>query len=114
MDASFLTSSNEAGERLKREKYHAVFLDMRMPAPDGAELARQIRASRVNASTVIVVTLEERIRSESLNRYGRVTLRLRHAAFAFLFFSALYFAQRSFVAFEIFARAAADITRFLP
>lgn len=47
LDASFLTSSAEAAARLKREKYHAVFLDMRMPAPDGAELARQVRASRV-------------------------------------------------------------------
>ena len=35
------------------------------------------------------------------------------AAFAFLFFSALNFAHRAFVAFEIFALAAADITRFL-
>jgi len=63
MDASFLTSSNEAGERLKREKYHAVFLDMRMPAPDGAELARQVRASRVNASTVIVMITGEQDRT---------------------------------------------------
>ena len=55
MDASFLTSSAEAAERLKREKYHAVFLAMRMPAPNGAELARQVRASRVNAATVIVM-----------------------------------------------------------
>src|SRR5713226_1287297 len=31
----------------------------------------------------------------------------------FLFFSALNFAHRAFVAFEIFALAAADITRFL-
>jgi CheY-like chemotaxis protein len=31
MEASFLTSSTEAAELLKREKYHAVFLDMRMP-----------------------------------------------------------------------------------
>jgi hypothetical protein len=30
-----------------------------------------------------------------------------------LFFSALNFAHRAFVAFEIFALAAADITRFL-
>jgi CheY-like chemotaxis protein len=50
MDASFLTSSTEAAARLKREKYHAVFLDMRMPTPDGAELARQIRVSHVNSS----------------------------------------------------------------
>ena len=63
MDASFLTSSIEAAERLKREKYHAVFLDMRMPAPDGAELARQVRASRVNASTVIVMITGEQDRT---------------------------------------------------
>ena len=63
MDASFLTSSTEAAERLKREKYHAVFLDMRMPAPDGAELARQVRASRVNASTVIVMITGEQDRA---------------------------------------------------
>src|ERR1700741_1481514 len=62
MDAGFLTSSSEAAERLKREKYHAVFLDMRMPAPDGAELARQIRASGVNASTVIVMITGEQDR----------------------------------------------------
>jgi len=59
MDASFLTSSAEAAEHLKREKYHAVFLDMRMPAPDGAELARQIRASRLNTSAVIVMITGE-------------------------------------------------------
>jgi PleD family two-component response regulator len=63
MDASFLTSSTEAADRLKREKYHAVFLDMRMPAPDGAELARQVRASRVNASAVIVMITGEQDRT---------------------------------------------------
>jgi CheY-like chemotaxis protein len=63
MDASFLTSSTEAAERLKREKYHAVFLDMRMPAPDGAQLARQVRASRVNSSTVIVMITGEEDRA---------------------------------------------------
>ncbi len=63
MDASFLTSSSEAAERLKREKYHAVFLDMRMPAPDGAELARQVRTSRVNTSTVIVMITGEQDRT---------------------------------------------------
>ncbi len=45
IDASFLTSSTESAARLKREKYHTVFLDMRMPTPDGAELARQVRSS---------------------------------------------------------------------
>jgi len=63
MDASFLTSSSEAAGRLEREKYHAVFVDMRMPPPDGVELARQIRASRVNASTVIVMITGEEERT---------------------------------------------------
>jgi CheY-like chemotaxis protein len=63
MDASFLTSSTETAGRLRREKYHAVFLDMRMPAPDGVELARQVRASRVNASTVIVMITGEQDRT---------------------------------------------------
>jgi CheY-like chemotaxis protein len=59
MEAISVTNSAEAAERLKREKYHAVFLDMRMPPPDGVELARQIRASRTNASTVIVMITGE-------------------------------------------------------
>lgn len=63
MDASFLTSSSEAAARLQREKYHAVFLDMRMPTPDGAELARQIRISRVNSSAVIVMITGEEDRT---------------------------------------------------
>lgn len=63
MDASFLTSSSDAAELLKREKYHAVFLDMRMPPPDGVELTRQIRASRVNASAVIVMITGEEERT---------------------------------------------------
>src|SRR5207245_5891941 len=63
LNASFLTSSAEAAARLKRERYHAVFLDMRMPAPDGAELARQVRASRVNSSTVIVMITGEQDRT---------------------------------------------------
>ncbi len=63
MDTSFLTSSVEAAGRLKREKYHAVFMDMRMPPPDGVELARQIRASGVNASTIIVMITGEEERT---------------------------------------------------
>jgi CheY-like chemotaxis protein len=59
MDAISMTSSAEAAALLKREKYHAAFLDMHMPPPDGAELARQIRASRINASTVIVMITGE-------------------------------------------------------
>ncbi len=44
MDASFLTSSTEAADRLKREKYHAIFLDAhadsrwRRAGPPGSRL----------------------------------------------------------------------------
>jgi CheY-like chemotaxis protein len=63
MEANSVTDSAEAAERLQREKFHAVFLDMRMPPPDGLELARQVRASRVNASTVIVMISGEQDRT---------------------------------------------------
>jgi len=63
MEANSVTDSAEAAVRLRHEKYHAVFLDMRMPPPDGVELARQVRASRVNASTVIVMITGEEDRT---------------------------------------------------
>ena len=62
-DAYPLTDSREAAERLTKEKFHAVFLDMRMPPPDGLELARQIRGSRINASTVIIMITGEQERT---------------------------------------------------
>jgi CheY-like chemotaxis protein len=62
-DANSLTNSREASERLTKEKFHAVFLDMRMPPPDGLELARQLRGSRINASTVIIMITGEQDRT---------------------------------------------------
>jgi CheY-like chemotaxis protein len=62
-EAISLTSSAEAAERLTKEKFHAVFLDMRMPPPDGLQLARQIRASRQNAPAVIVMITGEQDRT---------------------------------------------------
>jgi CheY-like chemotaxis protein len=59
-EVSSLTSSAEAVERLSDEKFHALFLDMRMPPPDGLELARHTRASRINAPAVIVMITGER------------------------------------------------------
>src|SRR5207244_10720856 len=52
MQAACLTDSTEAASRLRTDKFHAIFLDVRMPPPDGIELARQIRASATNASSV--------------------------------------------------------------
>jgi CheY-like chemotaxis protein len=63
MEANSVNDGAEAAERLRREKFHAVFLDMRMPPPNGIELARQIRASRLNASTVIVMVSGEEDRT---------------------------------------------------
>jgi CheY-like chemotaxis protein len=62
-EANPLTSSREAAELLAKEKFHAVFLDMRMPPPDGLELARQVRGSRMNASTVIIMITGEQERT---------------------------------------------------
>lgn len=59
MNASSASSSREAATLLQCEKFHAVFLDFRMPSPDGIELARQIRASGLNASSVIVMITGE-------------------------------------------------------
>ena len=59
MDAHGMTDSAQAAERLKHEKFDAVFLDMRMPPPDGIELAKQIRSSGLNQSTPIVVITGE-------------------------------------------------------
>ncbi len=62
-EVSSLSSSAEAAERLAKEKFHAVFLDMRMPPPDGLELARQVRGSRMNASTIVVMITGEQDRT---------------------------------------------------
>ena len=59
MEAASLTDSTEAAARLRTDKFDAIFLDVRMPPPDGIELARQIRASATNATSVIVVITGE-------------------------------------------------------
>jgi CheY-like chemotaxis protein len=63
MEAASLTDSAEAASRLRTEKFHAIFLDARMPPPDGIELARQIRASHTNATSVIVMITGEEDRT---------------------------------------------------
>jgi CheY-like chemotaxis protein len=62
-DANPLTDSREASERVAKEKFHAIFLDMHMPPPDGLELARQVRGSRLNASSVIIMITGEQERT---------------------------------------------------
>jgi len=55
LEAHGITDSTAAAARLKEEKFDAVFLDVRMPPPDGIELARQMRGSGLNQTTPIVV-----------------------------------------------------------
>ncbi len=53
---STFADSQAAADRVKAEKFDGIFLDARMPHPDGFELAQTIRRSPVN-STVPVVLL---------------------------------------------------------
>jgi CheY-like chemotaxis protein len=50
-----LTSSQLAARHLLKEKFDAIFLDVRMPQPDGIELARRARATGFNIKTPIVM-----------------------------------------------------------
>ncbi|MFY9528997.1 MAG: response regulator [Candidatus Acidiferrales bacterium] len=59
IEAHAVTDSAQAAARLRENKFDAVFLDVHMPPPDGIELARQMRASRLNQKTVIVMITGE-------------------------------------------------------
>jgi PleD family two-component response regulator len=59
IEAHAVTDSAQAAAQLRTIKFDAVFLDVHMPPPDGIELARQMRASRLNQKTVIVMITGE-------------------------------------------------------
>jgi CheY-like chemotaxis protein len=59
IEASSHTDGASAALQLRQRKFDAAFLDVRMPAPDGIELARQIRSSNLNRKTVIVMITGE-------------------------------------------------------
>lgn len=54
-----VTRSEEAPEILRHEKFTLAFLDYGMAAPDGPELARQMRASASNLLTPIVLISDD-------------------------------------------------------
>jgi DNA-binding response OmpR family regulator len=62
MEADGVTDGTQAAARLRVEKFDAVFLDIRMPPPDGIELARLMRASKLNRTTPIVMITGEQER----------------------------------------------------
>jgi two-component system chemotaxis response regulator CheY len=53
------SDSRHASVLIREEKFDAVFLDVRMPAPDGIALARQVRASALNRTTPIAMITGE-------------------------------------------------------
>lgn len=55
LDAVTETKSARAAETVKKEKFDAIFLDVRMPSPDGIEIARQTRAAGMNQKTPIIM-----------------------------------------------------------
>lgn len=55
MDVLATPSSQQAASHLMREKFDAIFLDVKMPAPDGIDLAGRARASGFNQKTPIVM-----------------------------------------------------------
>ena len=59
LDVAAMTDSVQASARLKTEKFSAVFLDLRMPEPDGIELTRQIRGNPLNRVTPVIVITGE-------------------------------------------------------
>jgi DNA-binding response OmpR family regulator len=54
-----LTKSADASVHFNREKFDVVFLDLHMPAPDGMELTRQMRVSRWNSKTPVVLISDD-------------------------------------------------------
>lgn len=60
MDSLTIKESAEASDILRQGKFTLVFLDDRMPFPDGPELARQIRDSSYNRITPIVMISDDR------------------------------------------------------
>lgn len=59
MEALTLTDSSQAANFLNNGKFDLVFLDLHMPSPDGLELARQIRRSRTNRMTPVILISDD-------------------------------------------------------
>ena len=59
MEALILTRSTEALGILDERKFYVVVLDLHMPSPDGIELARQMRSSRFNRTTPIILISDD-------------------------------------------------------
>jgi DNA-binding response OmpR family regulator len=59
MKALTLTRSADAAGYLRDEKFDLVLVDLRMPSPDGVEVARQARRSGFNRMTPIIMISDD-------------------------------------------------------
>jgi DNA-binding response OmpR family regulator len=59
MEVLALTRSAEVATYIRNEKFAIVLVDLRMPAPDGIEITRQIRASSLNQRTPLVMLSDD-------------------------------------------------------
>ncbi|HTS13471.1 MAG TPA: response regulator [Candidatus Limnocylindrales bacterium] len=59
MDVLSSTASSDAVPHLQKEKFSVILLDFRMPAPDGLELARQVRSGGINQMTPIILVSDD-------------------------------------------------------
>ena len=59
MESLALTRGSEVPGLVNKAKFDMVFLDLHMAAPDGIELARQIRNSRWNRTTPIILLSDD-------------------------------------------------------
>lgn len=59
LQPEIMTDSRAAAERIAKEKFDVVFLDVNMPGLNGIELARRMRADGYNRSTPLVMLTGE-------------------------------------------------------
>jgi len=59
LEAVALTRSSEAPDLFNEGKFEMAFLDLHMASPDGIELARQMRCSRWNRTTPIILISDD-------------------------------------------------------
>ncbi|MDY6790360.1 MAG: response regulator [Thermodesulfobacteriota bacterium] len=65
-----IDNGTKAIELLGKEIPRLIFLDIKMPAPNGLEVLKNIRKKAISAKVVIVTALVQDSFFETANRYG--------------------------------------------
>lgn len=69
LETTALTVSSEAPGHFRDSKFDVILLDFRMPPPDGAQLARDIRTAGYNQSTPIIMISDDQHTSAVLQGF---------------------------------------------